>query len=140
MRSFAAFRDVRLHAVVEFLGRIVSHLFLTVIDRRRLYDDCQVTSWTDRNVVADHFISKEFRVLVFKTEAVIFLILIPLFELDDQVDRQGLLDALESVTSFDQLQSRLTLTDPALTCDQDAFAEYIDKNSVDTDARSKLCL
>ena len=125
MRSFAAFRDVRLHAVVEFLGRIVSHLFLTVIDRRRLYDDCQVTSRTDRNVVADHFISKEFRVLVFKTEAVIFLILIPLFEFDNHVDGLGVLDALDAKQGL-----YIDDADPA----------HLDQVSCDIRGRADKCL
>ena len=46
----------------------------------------------------------------------------------------------ETVASLNELQSRFTLTDSALTHDQNAFTEYIHQNAVDADARSQFYL
>ena len=44
----------------------------------------------------------------------------------------------KTVSTFDQFQSSLTLTDPALTCDQDTFTIYIHKYAMDGNTRCKL--
>ena len=45
---FALSGEILLHSLVELLCGVVSHLFLTMVDCSRLYDDRQVTSRTDR--------------------------------------------------------------------------------------------
>ena len=47
------FRDT----VVEFLCRIFTHLLLTVIDRGTLHDHSDISTRTDRDVVADHLVA-----------------------------------------------------------------------------------
>ena len=80
----------------RLLGRIVAHLLLTVIDCCSLYDDGQVPARTDRQGMADYLIAQEFCVLLGQAQAVVFLILIPVFQLNDHVDGLRLLDALHT--------------------------------------------
>ena len=47
------------------MGSVIAHLFLPVINRSRFNNDGQVTSRTDRNRMAYHFMAQKFRVLFF---------------------------------------------------------------------------
>ena len=75
---------------------IVTHLLLSVVDCRRLTDDCKVTSGADRKRMTYDFIAEELCVLLLKSQTVILVILLPVFQLDDQIDLLLLLDSLDT--------------------------------------------
>ena len=51
--------------------------------------------------MAHNFIAEELRILLLKTEAVILIILLPVFQLDDEVDLLLFLDALHAEERLD---------------------------------------
>ena len=52
-----SFRDIRLYPAIQLLCGIISHLFLSVVDRCCLTDDGKISSGADRQGVADDFIA-----------------------------------------------------------------------------------
>ena len=80
------FRQVRLHTTVQLLSCIVTHLLLSMIDCRSFTDNCKVTSRTNRQGMAYNFIAKELCIFLLQAKAVIFIIFLPIFQLDDKVD------------------------------------------------------
>ena len=72
-----------------------------MVDCSGLTDDCEIPSRTDRQGVACHFVSKELCVLLLQAEAVILVLFLPVFKLDDKVDLLLLLDTLHTVESLD---------------------------------------
>ena len=147
-----------------------------------LTDHRQITSGTDRNVVAHYLISQIFGVTFFQSQSVVLFIFIPVFQADDQIDRlrifygrcteqsldihdadttqfnevlcdircgthQRIIADLaefyhiigyQTMSSLDQLQSRLGLTDAALAGDQDTLAVDIHQYAVYGDTGSQL--
>ena len=75
-----------LDSCIQLLRCIVSHLFLSVIDSCRFANNCQISAGTDRNVVADNLVAQIFRIFLFQSEAVVFSVLVPLFQTDYEVD------------------------------------------------------
>ena len=166
------------------MGSIVAHLFLSVIDRCCLNNNCQITSRTDRNGMTNNFIAQDFLILFFQSQTIILTLTIPLFQFDDQADALTFFNTLntiqclnindtdtsqlnkiscdirrctnqliivgffdlnhiigyKAVSSLNQFQSRLTLTDTAFAGDQDAFTEYIHKYTMDGDSRCQFYL
>ena len=82
-----------LNSSVQLLRCIVPHLFLSVVNRRRLTDNGKVPSGTDGNVVADNLISQVFRIFLLKAQSVLFLLFIPVFQSDHKINALGILNA-----------------------------------------------
>ena len=74
-----------LHPSIEFLCRIIAHLFLTMVNSCRFADHRKISSRSNRNVVADHLIAKIFCILLLKTKPVIFFLFIPVLQADDKI-------------------------------------------------------
>src|SRR5699024_1468083 len=88
--------QILLNPLIEFLSRIVSHLFLSVVYRRRFHDDRQIPSRTDRDAVAYDLVSEEFRILLLQPQTVVLFVPAPVFQRNDQIDILGLSDALHT--------------------------------------------
>ena len=76
-------------------------------------------------MMANHFVTKEFCIFFFQTEAVIFFILIPVFQSDNQIDILGLSDTLYTEQSLDI---------------HDTDTSQLDKMSRNIRCRSDKCL
>ena len=72
-----------------------------MVDCGRLTDDCQITSGTDRNVMANHLISKVFGIFFFQSETVILLLLVPVLQTDYQVNVLGILKVEDAAVLAD---------------------------------------
>ena len=80
------FDQVFLNSLVKFLSRIVTHLFLSVVDCGGLNNNRKITARTDRNAVAYHTISEEFRILFLQPQPVVLLISVPVLKCNNQID------------------------------------------------------
>ena len=72
------------------------YLFLSVINSRGFHYDSKVSAWTDRERMAYDPVAKKFCIFLLHTQTVIFSVLVPLLQLDDKVNRLGVLHALHT--------------------------------------------
>ena len=132
--------------------------------------------------MAYYLISKVLCILLMQSKTIVFLVSVPLLKLDHEIDRLGILNALnteqcfyiddtdttkfdkvtcdirrrshqcyvtdltdfnniitdKTMTSLDQLQGCLALTDTTLTCDQDSLAVNINQHTMNRNTWCKL--
>ena len=67
-----------------------------MINSSRLYNNSQITSWTDWKIVADYLIPKKFCILIFQSQAIILTLFIPLLQCNNKVNILCLSDALNT--------------------------------------------
>ena len=82
------------HAAVELLRRIVAHLLLAAVHGRGLTDDREIPPRANRERVADHAHTENFRVLILHAEAVVVLGLIPVLKFNHEVHGLHIFHAL----------------------------------------------
>src|SRR5699024_9302573 len=98
---FIAFlRNIFLYSLIQFFRRVITHLLLSVVNRRGLYDDRQITARTDRQRMTYDLVPQIFRIFLVKSQTVIFLISVPFLQLNDQIHRLGIFHTFHTKKRF----------------------------------------
>ena len=67
-----------------------------MVNSCRFHYDRQVSAGPDRKRMTDDLVPEEFRIFFFQSQTIIQLVFVPLLQLDHQIDRMCILDALNT--------------------------------------------
>ena len=109
-----------------------------MVDRGRFNDDCQVAARPDGNGVADDLFPEDLLILYVQPEPVVLNVLIPVFQLDHQVDRMAVFHTFNSEKAFniddpDPAKLNEMLCDLRRFTDQHMIADAADLHDIITD-------